>query len=72
MSRSRGGKKEKEFIRLLENNILNFSISGERAILFNENDEEIITLIRPLNESLVNSWDMISPEPKRYFLLYFG
>lgn len=54
------GEKEKEFIRLLENNILNFSISGERAILFNENDEEIITLIRPLNESLVNSWDMIS------------
>lgn len=54
------GDKEKELIRLLENNILNFSISGERAILFNENDEEIITLIRPLNESLVNSWDMIS------------
>ena len=54
------GEKEKELIRLLENNILNFSISGERAILFNENDEEIITLIRPLNESLVNSWDMIS------------
>ena len=46
--------------RLLENNILNFSISGEKAFLFNENDEEIITLTRPLNESLVNSWDMIS------------
>ena len=53
-------EKEKELIRLLENNILNFSISGEKAFLFNENDEEIITLIRPLNESLVNSWDMIS------------
>ena len=54
------GEKEKELIRLLENNILNFSFSGEKAILFNENDEEIITLTRPLNESLVNSWDMIS------------
>ena len=53
-------EREKELIRLLENNILNFSISGEKAILFNENDEEIITLTRPLNESLVNSWDMIS------------
>jgi len=54
------GEKEKGLIRLLENNILNFSISDEKAFLFNENDEEIITLIRPLNESLINSWDMIS------------
>ena len=30
------GEKEKELIKLLENNILNFSISGEKAFLFNE------------------------------------
>ena len=54
------GEKEEELIKLFENNILNFSITGDKAILFNQNQEEILTLIRPVNESLVNSWDMVS------------
>lgn len=53
-------KREEELVKLLENKILNFSIENDTAILSNENDDDVLILTRPVNVTLVNSWDMIS------------
>ncbi|MEO2099902.1 MAG: META domain-containing protein [Flavobacteriaceae bacterium] len=48
--------REQELGDLLESKILTFSVAENRAQLFNTERELVMTLIRPENASLVNSW----------------